>query len=360
MRILYIDMDSCRKDHLGCYGYERDTSPNIDALAKNGTVFENCFVSDAPCLPSRTALMSGQFGYRTGVVGHSRSSQIMRDPGHGHGVHRDYQSLPEALASIAGMHTTTISPFGQRHRAWHFYAGWHEIYNTGKRGNEIASETNATLIPWLERNGKSDNWFLHVNYWDPHRPYRTPEAYGNPFENAPPPKWPDAKTLEAQRKQYGPRSAAEPIGWGSQPTHFECDSIETVDDLKRWVDGYDTKAGNTILKRKYAKLPITVFDVPFTSCSTLGMAHAMPMTESKGKTIHLISKSRIDGELIISLISADGKTVLKTLNKEIVKGGSDGREGIFILPWKIDVDAGDYRIRWLLNKEYRDYLIVVK
>jgi choline-sulfatase len=33
MRLLYIDVDSLRADHLGCYGYHRNTSPNIDRLA---------------------------------------------------------------------------------------------------------------------------------------------------------------------------------------------------------------------------------------------------------------------------------------------------------------------------------------
>ncbi len=51
MRILYIDVDSLRPDHLGCYGYHRATSPNIDALAREGVRFESCYVSDAPCLP---------------------------------------------------------------------------------------------------------------------------------------------------------------------------------------------------------------------------------------------------------------------------------------------------------------------
>ena len=63
MRILYVDIDTLRADHLGCYGYHRDTSPNIDALAQQGTRFENCYVSDAPCLPSRTALWSGRCGF---------------------------------------------------------------------------------------------------------------------------------------------------------------------------------------------------------------------------------------------------------------------------------------------------------
>lgn len=41
MRILYIDIDSLRPDHLSCYGYQRNTSPNIDALANEGLRFTN-------------------------------------------------------------------------------------------------------------------------------------------------------------------------------------------------------------------------------------------------------------------------------------------------------------------------------
>src|ERR1043165_5494049 len=70
MRVLYIDIDSQRPDHLGCYGYHRNTSPNMDRLAANGVRFENNYVTDAPCLPSRTALWTGRFGIHTGVVNH--------------------------------------------------------------------------------------------------------------------------------------------------------------------------------------------------------------------------------------------------------------------------------------------------
>jgi choline-sulfatase len=70
MRVLYIDIDSLRTDHLGCYGYPRNTSPNIDRIAQRATRFTNIYITDAPCLPSRTALWSGRCGFRTGVVGH--------------------------------------------------------------------------------------------------------------------------------------------------------------------------------------------------------------------------------------------------------------------------------------------------
>lgn len=52
MRIIYLDIDTLRPDHLGCYGYKRNTSPNIDLIAKDGVTFTNYYCSDAPCLPS--------------------------------------------------------------------------------------------------------------------------------------------------------------------------------------------------------------------------------------------------------------------------------------------------------------------
>ena len=70
MRIIYIDIDTLRADHLGCAGYHRNTSPNIDALARDGVHFQNVYASDVPCLPSRTALITGMFGIRNGVINH--------------------------------------------------------------------------------------------------------------------------------------------------------------------------------------------------------------------------------------------------------------------------------------------------
>ena len=74
MRILYIDIDALTPSHLGCYGYHRNTSPTIDELAATGLRCSNVYTSDAPCLPSRTALYSGRFGIHTGVVGHGATA----------------------------------------------------------------------------------------------------------------------------------------------------------------------------------------------------------------------------------------------------------------------------------------------
>ncbi|MCZ7644904.1 MAG: sulfatase [Planctomycetota bacterium] len=241
MRILYIDMDSCRADHLGCYGYARNTSPAIDALAQDAALFNRCYASDVPCLPSRTALFSGQFGYRTGVVGHAGTASQRIYRGRTFKVRREDGSFPATLAE-AGWHTCSVSPFVMRHSAFHVAHGFRELHDTGHSGHETADAINATALPWLKANARRERWFLHVNYWDPHRTYRTPLEYGNPFKDAPIPDWPDQATLDRHLAGYGSRSAAECNVWGHlyrAPTPREVNRIATREDFRTWIDGYD-------------------------------------------------------------------------------------------------------------------------
>jgi len=243
MRILYLDLDTTRPDHLGCYGYHRNTSPNIDRIAEQGVVFTNYYCSDAPCLPSRTALMTGRFGIHTGVVGHGGTAADMRIEGRSRGFGdrlRD-ESLPAFLMS-AGFRTVSISPFPDRHSAWHFHAGFRETHDTGGRGNDSAEAVTPTVLKWIEQNAKEDKWFLQVNYWDAHAPYRAPAEFGNPFENDPIPDWPTAEVLERHRKIAGPKSARELNMYDNEPRpRFPRwpTEIEDMGDLKRVFDGYD-------------------------------------------------------------------------------------------------------------------------
>ena len=54
--ILLISLDTTRADHLGCYGYERDTSPRLDALAKESTLFEHAFAPMPSTDPSHVSI----------------------------------------------------------------------------------------------------------------------------------------------------------------------------------------------------------------------------------------------------------------------------------------------------------------
>ncbi len=247
MRILYLDLDSCRPDHLGCYGYHRDTSPHIDVIARQAMIFHNCHTSDAPCLPSRTALYSGRFGIQSGVVGHGGTAANPKIEGSSRDFSDSFvnQGLARQLQKL-GYHTAMISPFGQRHGAHWFYAGFNEVHNSGGGGMESAEEVWPSIASWLDRRGADDHWFLHVNFWGIHAPYRVPADYGEPFADAPLPPWleTDAEAVLARHNRLtGPHSSLDFDMYDDRP-HPDYprypDSVRTRADLRRVFNGYDT------------------------------------------------------------------------------------------------------------------------
>ncbi len=243
VRILYLDLDTLRPDHLGCYGYHRNTSPNIDRICSEGVRFNNYYCSDAPCLPSRAALMSGRFGIHTGVVGHGGTCADMRIDGCQRGFRDNlsHTSLP-AFLKQQSLHTVYIGGFGERHSSWTFYAGFREIHDTGKGGMESAEDVTPTTLDWISRNAEKEDWYLHINYWDPHTPYRAPEEFGNPFENEPLPDWFNEKLIEEHRKLAGPHGAQEVNMYNNEidpayPRHLG--EVKDMADMRHLVDGYD-------------------------------------------------------------------------------------------------------------------------
>ncbi len=119
MRILYLDVDTLRADHLGCHGYHRATTPTIDALAAEGVRFTNVYASDVPCLPSRTALVTGMFGIRNGVVNHGGATADLRSWGHRRGFFDPWRPavVGHRRCYLAGWHTASLSSFPLRHSA---------------------------------------------------------------------------------------------------------------------------------------------------------------------------------------------------------------------------------------------------
>jgi choline-sulfatase len=245
LRLLIIDIDTLRADHLHCAGYPRATTPNIDELARTGVRFANVFASDVPCLPSRTAFSTGRFGIANGVVSHGGLAADLRPTG----AERDFidQAAARAFASVffwAGWRTVSLSSFPFRHSAPWWTNGFQEYSNPMRNiGRELATEVEPHALDWLERNGRGDRWLLHVHLWDPHTPYRTPASFGNPFADEPAPGWITDEVLDDHRRRPGPHSALDAAGWAvdqydawpRQPRQ-----ITSLDDVKALFDGYDT------------------------------------------------------------------------------------------------------------------------
>jgi arylsulfatase A-like enzyme len=266
MNILYIDIDSLRPDHLGCYGYHRNTSPNIDALAAEGVRFSRAYCPDAPCLPSRTAMTTGRFGIHTGVVNHGgvACQPHVWGPDRGFGCNLTEANWANRFRE-SGYHTVAFSPFAQRHGAWHWYAGFMEMHNTGGNGMEIADEIHPQVSEWLERRmspdaklggDRSKPFFMWVNVWDPHTPYRTPAEFGNPFAEDPLPDWYTPEVFEQHRGKAGPHAPQEALGFDDEVAWWMAEGsenaekypnmlerqplrLDSMEDVKRFFDGYD-------------------------------------------------------------------------------------------------------------------------
>lgn len=256
MNILYIDIDSLRPDHLGCYGYHRNTSPHIDDLAAEGIRFTNCYVPDAPCLPSRTAMTTGKFGIHTGVVNHGGVASQPYIWGSDRGFSCNMtQSNWANQFQRAGYHTVAFSPFAQRHGAWHWYAGFMEMHNTGGGGMETADKIDPQVSDWIERKGGDRPFFMWVNVWDPHTPYRTPSSFGNPFRDEPLPAWYTEDVRADHWERAGPHSAQEVPNFDPEPEWIfqnegllnaypairdrQPKQISDMDEARKLFDGYD-------------------------------------------------------------------------------------------------------------------------
>ena len=69
-RRVSVSLDTLRADHLSCLGNSRGLTPNLDRIASEGALFSQAYATDIPTQPSHTAMFTGQFGVKTGIVSH--------------------------------------------------------------------------------------------------------------------------------------------------------------------------------------------------------------------------------------------------------------------------------------------------
>ncbi len=241
MRIIYLDIDSIRPDHMGCYGYSRNTTPNLDRIAAQGVRFNHVYTAASPCVPSRASFMSGRFGINHGALTHwGRGGQFYYPEGD---FHSEEMPFFTRYLRQADYRTITFSSFGDRHHAWWYFAGWNEVHTHSlKGGNEDAHEVNAAVLPWIKQHGKEDNYFLHIQYWDPHARYTYPKQYAEQFANEPAPEYPDETEIARHHSDDHPRSATF-LHWSDDYSKIPQDTmpleIANRQDFKKLIDGYD-------------------------------------------------------------------------------------------------------------------------
>ncbi len=240
MRIIYLDIDSLRPDHMSCYGYERQTTPSIDTIAVHGVRFTRAYCASSPCVPSRASFISGRFAINHGALSHwGPGCHFVYPDGPRHS--QTYPLFTRYLRKV-GYKTVTFSSFGDRHHAWWFFGGWEEVHTfTLKVGTEHADEVNAAVIPWLRAYGREENYFLHIQYWDPHTMYTYPPEYAQQFADQPAKRFPNEQTIQEHRRDCHPHSASflYPHADKTRIPSTMPFAISNRTDFKKLIDGYD-------------------------------------------------------------------------------------------------------------------------
>ena len=237
LNLVLIGVDTLRPDHLGCYGYDRATSPNTDRLAGEGVLFENV-VSQAPwTLPSFATVFTSLYPDQHGAFEVRKSlgttfptlGELLREEGYVTGAVINAPYLKPKFKVDRGF-DTYMPPTGR-----------------------IAPGTTIEALRWIDKN-RDRPFFMFVHYFDPHLPYSPPAPYDTLFDpdyTGPLDRWsfdlsqfPDVKTTDFEAMR-----TLGPADWDHIRALYDGEIAFTDEAVGRLLEGLKERglAKNTLI-----------------------------------------------------------------------------------------------------------------
>ena len=226
MNVVLIVIDSLRADHVGCYGNNWIQTPNLDALAKEGVLFERCFPESLPTIPARRAMLTGnrvfpfrgwgtkpgdqvatpgweplgdtdiilseiffEEGYRTAFI--TDTYHLFKPSMNFHRGFREwrwirgqegdaYDSCPPSKDLIEPYIKPNMKEGSYVHNQITQY-----LANTADRKTEadyFSPMVFSEGVRWIEKNHDADKFFLYLDCFDPHEPWDPPKKYREMYD----------------------------------------------------------------------------------------------------------------------------------------------------------------------------------
>jgi arylsulfatase A-like enzyme len=182
--VLLISLDTLRQDHLGCYGYGRNTSPNIDRFAREDAVLFEAAYAQAPyTLPSHMSIFTGLYPEAHGVL----MPRVVDESGEIR-VARLSSRIP-TLAEVLAQQGFTTSAFTDGllvKGKYGFDRGFEEYRDEYRERHEENGfrKYGKALRRWVRWHSDED-FFLFVHTYDVHEPYVAPEPFRSRFAGEP-------------------------------------------------------------------------------------------------------------------------------------------------------------------------------
>lgn len=209
MRTIFVLFDSLNRTALGAYGGEAVKTPNFDRFATRAVTFDRHYVGSLPCMPARRDMHAGRLNFthrswgplepydnsfaqilnNNGIYTHLISDHLHYFEDGGHGFHTKFSSYDfirgQEYDPWVAMVDAPINRIRERFDE--------RQYDPSKRNKRIQHAINrevmvreeefpgprcfASAFEFLDRNHKSDNWFLMLECFDPHEPFHAPERF---------------------------------------------------------------------------------------------------------------------------------------------------------------------------------------
>ncbi len=171
-RVILITCDTLRADRLSCYGYSKETSPNLDRLAGEGIVFKNHYVQIPVTGPSHASIFTGRYLWEHGVVANGKKfppeemplSRVFKD--------NNYRTVAWVACQVLGSTQGYDAGFD-------FFFDDFEDHDYIQE-NKAARQTDQAIAFFRQVN-PDDKVFAWIHYFDPHAPYAAPDEFQNRF-----------------------------------------------------------------------------------------------------------------------------------------------------------------------------------
>ena len=208
MNTIFINADSFRADHLGAYGNDWISTPNLDRLASESVVFDRAYAASFPTVPNRLDILTGRFTFPWHGWGPLPGDalcfpKVLNEAGytsmmvidtphivqHGYNFQRDFTAYEFIRGQESGkMRTHPRTPKfpckaskirnGRGTLTWHLRnrADWKT------EADYYAPSTMQRAADWLQDNHKHGPFFLYVDTFDPHEPWDPPAHYTEMYD----------------------------------------------------------------------------------------------------------------------------------------------------------------------------------
>ncbi len=189
--IILISIDTLRADHLSCYGYHRSTTPNIDKLAAEGTIYRQNYSTGVWTPPGHASMLTGLYVSEHGVYGERRLADeiptiatVLKENGYQTagfvnnsqvgelvGFNKGHDLFVEVWKGVQSRTVLEriIKGGGRRIRK---YLGYEDMG---------AKRTNLLFSDWINRIDKDKPFYSFLHYIEPHNPLSPPVPFRKQF-----------------------------------------------------------------------------------------------------------------------------------------------------------------------------------